>query len=516
MRRAKVLWVFLAAVWLAADGLAAGRASRVVLIVWDGMRPDWVSEATTPTLFAQARDGVTFLRHHPVYPSTTEVNAVALATGVYPGQSGLIGNHEFRPALDASKPINTESLEAVRRGDALTGNHYLAFPTVAEILHEHGLRTVVAGAKPVALLHDRAPRSAGSLGVDLFAGNVLPETMEPSLVKALGKFPEAGKDKTGLDQWTTQALVGPLWQEEVPPFSVLWLAEPDATQHQTGPGSGASRAAIGSSDRCLARVLAALRERNLQDSTDVIVVSDHGFSTILGNVDVAATLREHGFHAFRKVAGVGEKAGDIMVVGNGGAVFCYVAGHDPALIAQIVHCLQSQPFSGVIFSRPAVEGAFGLLDAGLETPGGPDVVVTMRWTSATNKNGAAGGIYCDGKSFGPGQGMHGSLSPWDMHNLCIAFGPDFRRGMKDSLASGNIDIAPTILWILGIEPPRKMSGRVLAEALNAAAQDMKSSAPRRREAQWKCGGFVWRQYLETSEMGGVVYLDEGNGGQAGP
>jgi arylsulfatase A-like enzyme len=111
--------------------------------------------------------------------------------------------------------------------------------------------------------------------------------------------------------------------------------------------------------------------------------------------------------------------------------------------------------------------------------------------------------------------MHGSLSFWDMHNLCIAFGPDFRQGMKDSLPSGNIDIAPTILWILGMEPPRKMSGRVLAEALNAAAQDMKSSAPRRREAQWKGGGFVWRQYLETSEMGGVVYLDEGNGGPAG-
>jgi arylsulfatase A-like enzyme len=498
------------------EGFAAGRASHVVLIVWDGMRPDFVSEATTPALFALARDGVTFLHHHPVYVSSTEVNAAALATGVYPWQNGIIGNHEFRPALDAFEPIDTDSLAVARQGDELTGNHYLAFPTVAEILHEHGLRTVVAGSKRVALLHDRAPRPAGSLGVDVFAGHALPEAMEQSLARALGKFPEPGSDKIDLDQWTTRALVGPLWQKEVPVFSVLWLAEPDYSQHQTGPGSKASLAAIKSSDRNLARVLKTLREKNLQDSTDVIVVSDHGFSTILENIDVAATLKEHGFHAWRKFPETERKDGDIMVVGDGGAVFCHVAGHDHALIARLVHCLQAQPYSGVIFSQPAVDGAFSLADAQLASPAGPDVVVTMRWTSGRSKNGTPGGIYCDGKSFGPGQGMHGALSPWDMHNTCVAFGPDFARGMKDSLPSGNIDIAPTILWILGIEPKKKISGRVLGEALTVAGPQIQSFAPRHRQTEWKGNGFVWRQYLDTSEVNGVTYLDQGNGGQISP
>jgi predicted AlkP superfamily pyrophosphatase or phosphodiesterase len=498
------------------ESQAAGRASHVVLIVWDGMRPDFVSQAAAPTLYAQAQKGVTFLHHHPVYVSSTEVNAAALATGVYPWQSGLIGNHEFRPALDALKPINTESLEVVRRGDELTGNHYLAYPTVAEILHEHALGTAVAGSKPVALLHDRAPRTAGSLGVDLFAGNVLPALMEGSLVQALGKFPEAGRDKIDEDRWTTQALIGPLWQKEVPAFSVLWLAEPDFSQHQTGPGSKASLAAIQTSDRNLARVLAALRERNLQDATDVIVVSDHGFSTILKNIDVAATLNEQGFHAFRKLAQPQRKEGDIIVVGTGGAVFCYVAGRDPALIARIVHCLQAQPYSGVIFSRQTVDGAFPMSDSELESPAGPDIVVTLRWTSETNKNGAPGGLYCDGTFLGPGQGMHGSLSPWDMHNMCVAFGPDFAKGMKAPLPSGNIDIAPTILWILGIQPKEKMSGRVLSEALTMAGPKIRTSVPRHRETEWKGNGFVWRQYLDSSRINGVTYLDQGNGMQVSP
>jgi len=51
---------------------------HVVVVVWDGMRPDFVSEETTPTLWKLAREGVTFRNHHAVYPSATMVNGTAL------------------------------------------------------------------------------------------------------------------------------------------------------------------------------------------------------------------------------------------------------------------------------------------------------------------------------------------------------------------------------------------------------------------------------------------------------
>jgi hypothetical protein len=38
------------------------------------------------------------------------------------------------------------------------------------------------------------------------------------------------------DVWTTRALTEVLWKEAVPEFSVLWLAEPDRSQHAAGPG----------------------------------------------------------------------------------------------------------------------------------------------------------------------------------------------------------------------------------------------------------------------------------------
>jgi hypothetical protein len=35
---------------------------------WDGMRPDFVSEKTTPNLWKLSQEGVTFTRHHPCLP----------------------------------------------------------------------------------------------------------------------------------------------------------------------------------------------------------------------------------------------------------------------------------------------------------------------------------------------------------------------------------------------------------------------------------------------------------------
>src|SRR6266404_2175922 len=62
---------------------------HVVVVVWDGMRPDFVSEKTTPTLSKLASEGVTFSNQHPVYPSATNVNgpsAAAIVARTSPGR----------------------------------------------------------------------------------------------------------------------------------------------------------------------------------------------------------------------------------------------------------------------------------------------------------------------------------------------------------------------------------------------------------------------------------------------
>jgi arylsulfatase A-like enzyme len=513
MRLLQMLFVVLGLALACRQAAAAGKATHVVLMVWDGMRSDFVTPETAPTLCQLARDGVTFLHHHPVYLSLTEVNGTALATGVYPGQSGVIGNRDFRPAIDPLKPHESDELEWERKGDQVLPQHFIAFPTVAEILHANGLRTAITGSKGVALMHDRALRPDGDPNATVFAGETLPADLKDKLYKELGRIPPAGADKIKVDQWTTAALTGPLWKDGVPAYSLLWMAEPDFSQHRTAPGSPEALKGIKSDDHNLARLLQVLKEKNALDSTDIIVVSDHGFSTVVEDVDVAETLKKDGLHAFRAAPKGGLANGDVMVVGNAGSVFCYVQGQDPRVIERAVHCLQAQPYAGVVFSRVPVEGAFPLADSHLDSAAPPDIVLAMRWKPDLNQFGAPVLIYCDGHNYTPGHGTHGTLGMSDMHNIGFAAGPDFARGMIDSLPSGNIDIAPTILWLLGVPQPRKMSGRVLTEALAMAGPPIESYAPHHQEATFKGADFVWHQYLDWSSVNGVCYFDQGNGRQ---
>ena len=63
----------------------------------------------------------------------------------------------------------------------------------------------------------------------------------------------------------------------------------------------------------------------------------------------------------------------------------------------------------------------------------------------------------------PGGGTHGTFSHYDIHNTFVAGGPDIRTGYRDELPTGNIDVAPTILAILGLEQPGGCDDRVLYE-----------------------------------------------------
>ena len=71
----------------AAEPLPAPRAEHVILVVWDGMRPDFITPENTPHLHALAQRGTFFAHNHSFWPTTTEVNGTVLATGVFPSSN---------------------------------------------------------------------------------------------------------------------------------------------------------------------------------------------------------------------------------------------------------------------------------------------------------------------------------------------------------------------------------------------------------------------------------------------
>jgi arylsulfatase A-like enzyme len=134
--------------------------------------------------------------------------------------------------------------------------------------------------------------------------------------------------------------------------------------------------------------------------------------------------------------------------------------------------------------------------------------MAFRWSNEKNQFGVPGMIDADWQR-AAGKGTHATLSRFDMHNTLIAAGPDFRNGLTSDVPSGNVDIAPTILSILGLKPAGAMDGRVLSEAMKNG-EDLKFET-QTIDASRRFSNRTWRQSLTTSRVGSTTYLDEGNG-----
>lgn len=498
-----------------ADPKPNGTAQHVVVLVWDGMRPDFIAPQYCPNLYSLATNGTFFRRHHPAYISTTEVNGAAIATGASPGKNGIQANVDFRQELSFMGTYATEGLDAVRRGDLLMNGHYIAVPTLAETLQAAGIRTVIAGGKPVAIFHDRTYRKATDPSKQspvLFEGKTIPRDLIDSLNKVNDDKPfptPIAIPNKAQDHWTTRALVRAMWKEGVPKYTLLWLSEPDKSQHDSGPGSPNALEGIASSDGNLGDVIKALKDKGVYDKTDIFIISDHGFSTISAGPDVAAILKKQGFKGGSKLED--PEPGDVITIGLGGSTSFYVVERDDAVVRRLVEFLQTTDFAGVIFTRKPFEGTFPLESAGYSSasPNSPDVVMAFRWTADRNEFGAPGYVISSGGT--RGKGTHGSLSRYDMNNTLVAAGPDIKKGLINDVPSGNIDLAPTVLWLLGVPQSTPMDGRVLHEALIPSKEAAPKVNVKKLEATRDGGLFRWKQYLQVSEVNGAVYFDEGNG-----
>lgn len=489
-------------------------AEHVVLVVWDGMRPDFIAPQFCPNLYALATNGVFFKRHHPAYISSTEVNGAALATGANPGRNGILANTEYDPGFNYLSSYPTEGIEAIRRGDAMTGGHYIMTPTAAEVLHESGISTIISGTKLVAQFHDRSrikTTPAQKQSVTLYEGKTIPRDLVDSLKKVNDdkSFPtNITQPNTAQDNWTTRALTKVLWKNGVPKYTLLWLSDPDKSQHETGVGSPTSLEGIEASDKNLGEVIKTLKEKGVWEKTDLMLVSDHGFSTINRTPKVSAILKKGGFSATSKLED--PEPGDVMVVGLGGSALLYVVNRDEAVVRRLVEFLQTTDFAGTIFCRLPVEGTFSFESVGYSaTNNPPDIILSLRWSAETNSFGAPGLMTTVEGTVG--KGSHASLSRFDMNNTLVAHGPNFKRGLVNEIPSGNVDVAPTILWLLGVKAPATMDGRVLHEALVRSKTATPTPETKTIEAVRDVGLFRWEQYLKFSTVGSTRYFDEGNG-----
>jgi len=453
--RVPVVMLALLATGLVSAIPAQAPSRRHLLVVVDGLRPDYVTLDVMPRLTALGRRGVVFNQHHAVYPSVTRVNASSIATGAYPETHGLLGNSVYFPRVDPLRFLDTANRQALAR-IAETEGRLLTAPTLGEVLQAAGHRMLVvsSGSGGSAVLNN--PTIAG--GAVLHPDFALPEGLRANL-KVLGDPPPGdGPTPPARDRYAVDAFLKVGLPRVAPSVTVLWLGALDSTAHAKGVGEPHTVDVLRHVDGEIGRVEDALAAAGLREAWNIWVTSDHGFSTHTGAIDVAALLKP-----FARPL----PDGTPRVVASGGAI--YVRDRDEATVAAIVRALQQTPGVGAIFTPAAQRGSFdghvpGTLSfdvAHWDHDRSAQVLFSPDWTDTPNAHGLRGSVSAGGIA------GHGSSSPWDIHNTLIAAGPDLARGLTLDVPSANVDFMPTFLELLGIPLPSSTQGRPLREALVA-------------------------------------------------
>lgn len=150
-------------------------------------------------------------------------------------------------------------------------------------------------------------------------------------------------------------------------------------------------------------------------------------------------------------------------------------------------------------------GALPLCAAGVDCDLAPDLLISPVWRDEANEDGYSGTAWSAPTTKAA---THGSLSPWDMRNTLVAAGPGLRRGLVSAVPTGNIDIAPTMLHLLGLPIPNGLDGRVIAEALVDGPDQSQVLIERvTLTAQADRGGY--RQTLQVAKVAHARYIDWG-------
>lgn len=436
----------LLAVFLIAGCVRQEEPNRHLVIVLDGLRSDYITPDLMPNLYQLGREGVTAGNHHIVYPPVTRVNAPSIATGSYPASHGLMHNMILLPELSDEVIHTGDDIESLMAAAPL-----LTAVSIGERLQEYGRVFFTASSGSFGSSYLLNHTLAGA-GVWNSRGLIVPEPMARHARQLLGELPEIDRPNVAQNRWVVDAYLRYSVDELDADVAILWITDPDGTAHTYGIGAPETESALAHVDEELGRLLDGLESRGVLSRTNIIVTTDHGFSTHRGGFQLARLLEEGGI------------SDGVIVVGNSQI---YRSGETAASAEEIARYLQERPEVGAIFSRPIrsgdpqgrVEGTLSMDLIHYTHERAADLLVTASWDDGLNEFGYAG------RSAQGGTAGHGTASPFELRTTLILSGPDFREGVVSPVPTGNVDLAPTILSLLGVPLPESMQGRVLEELL---------------------------------------------------
>jgi hypothetical protein len=565
---------------------------NLILFVPDGLRGRIVTPQTAPAM-AEVRDkGVNFRNSHSLFPTFTTANASAMATGHYFGDTGDFSNtiytgYPVGPADGTVTPF-LEVDPVILDADEHFGGDYLNEETVLKMARGQGYSTAALGKLGPTLIFDHTDKIGAdglhSIVIDDATGGKGGMPLSPEMQAALTKAglplatPSRGENAKAGDAKTPGTLVPntaqqayfadvatkvvlPMFKARNKPFVlVFWSRDPDGSQHNTGdslntltPGINGptSLAGIKNADNNLAQLRKALDELGLAASTNIIISSDHGFSTISKEsktspsakasygdtpkdflpmgflaIDLARALGLPLFDPNDKNARVADgthpKAGngllgsdpakpDLVIATNGGSNLIYLPNKDKKLADRTVKALLEQDYISGIFVEDDLGKFPGALPSsalnlrGKAVTPHPSIVVNFRSYASGCDEPTNCAVEVADTVLRQGQGMHGSFSRGDTLNFTAAIGPDFKTGYVDALPVSNADVGATAARLLGLtaKPKGNLIGRAMTEAMPNGATPKASSGT--VKSQPSANGL--RTVLNFQRVGTQRYFD---------
>jgi len=215
--------------------------NQVLLISFDGFRYDYLDFVDTPNFDSLVAEGVTSKGLISVFPTKTFPNHYSIVTGLYPENTGLVGNTMYDPQFDQWYRLSDR--------EAVEDPRWYGGEPIWNTAEKQGLRA----------------------GTMFWVGSEAPiQNMRPSYWKI---YDESMVEEARIDtvvKWMSYP------NERAVDFATLYFELVDAAGHDYGLQSDSLRAAIRKADQLLGYLKQRLKEAGAWDSTNIIIVSDHG------------------------------------------------------------------------------------------------------------------------------------------------------------------------------------------------------------------------------------------------
>jgi predicted AlkP superfamily phosphohydrolase/phosphomutase len=249
---------------------------------------------------------------------------------------------------------------------------------------------------------------------------------------------------------------------------VTHLFTADALQHFFWPDV---EGVIAAGYRWLDGIVGRLRQR-AGEHTAVLVVSDHGTAPVEQWLHLNRWLEQAGYLRRAAGGGVDWAATRAFCLGYGG-VYLNVMGREPRGViepgrpyeqerAALIAALRTlrDPHTGALLVQDALPRE--AWHSGPHVRHAPDIVLMLRPGVGLARADARGDAPAAGEILEPNRGRwraghEGPHAPDAVAGVCLAAGPGLPRGRLD--AARIVDIAPTVLRLLGETPPAGLDGQ---------------------------------------------------------